>query len=112
MDPSSLLQYLITGLTLGSTYGLTALGFTIIFNTTGVINFAQGEFVMLGGMMSVYFTRVLGLGEPVAVVLAVVGATVAGALVERLAIRPVRDCPTINLIIITIGVSILIRGLA
>jgi branched-chain amino acid transport system permease protein len=112
MDPSSLLQYLITGLTLGSTYGLTALGFTIIFNTTGVINFAQGEFVMLGGMMSVYFTRVLGLGEPLAVVLAVLGATVAGALVERLAIRPVRNCPTINLIIITIGVSILIRGLA
>jgi branched-chain amino acid transport system permease protein len=112
MDPSSLLQYLITGLTLGSTYGLTALGFTIIFNTTGVINFAQGEFVMLGGMMSVYFMHVLGLGEPAAVVLAVLGATMAGALVERLAIRPVRDCPTINLIIITIGVSILIRGLA
>ncbi|MDO9584666.1 MAG: branched-chain amino acid ABC transporter permease [Desulfomicrobium sp.] len=112
MDPSSLLQYLITGLTLGSTYGLTALGFTIIFNTTGVINFAQGEFVMLGGMMSVYFMHALGLGEPTAVVLAVLGATMAGALVERLAIRPVRDCPTINLIIITIGVSILIRGLA
>lgn len=112
MDPSSLLQYLITGLTLGSTYGLTALGFTIIFNTTGVINFAQGEFVMLGGMMSVYFMHALGLGEPAAVVLAVVGATMVGALVERLAIRPVRDCPAINLIIITIGVSILIRGLA
>ncbi len=112
MDPSSLLQYLITGLTLGSTYGLTALGFTIIFNTTGVINFAQGEFVMLGGMMSVYFMHALGLGEPAAVVLAVLGATMVGALVERLAIRPVRDCPAINLIIITIGVSILIRGLA
>lgn len=112
MDPSSLLQYLVTGLTLGSTYGLTALGFTIIFNTTGVINFAQGEFVMLGGMMSVFFMASLGLGEPLAVVLAVVGATLVGALVERLAIRPVRDCPTINLIIITIGVSIFIRGLA
>ncbi|SFL82789.1 amino acid/amide ABC transporter membrane protein 1, HAAT family [Desulfomicrobium norvegicum] len=112
MDPSSLLQYLITGLTLGSTYGLTALGFTIIFNTTGVINFAQGEFVMLGGMMSVYFMHSLGFSEPAAVVLAVLGATMAGALVERLAIRPVRDCPTINLIIITIGVSIFIRGLA
>ncbi len=112
MDPSSLLQYLITGLTLGSTYGLTALGFTIIFNTTGVINFAQGEFVMLGGMMSVYFMHALGLGEPAAVILAVLGATMAGALVERLAIRPVRDCPAINLVIITIGVSILIRGLA
>ena len=112
MDPSSLLQYLITGLTLGSTYGLTALGFTIIFNTTGVINFAQGEFVMLGGMMSVYFMHALGLGEPAAVILAVLGATMAGALVERLAIRPVRDCPAINLVIITIGVSILVRGLA
>lgn len=67
---------------------------------------------MLGGMMSVYFMHALGLGEPTAVVLAVLGATMAGALVERLAIRPVRDCPTINLIIITIGVSILIRGLA
>jgi branched-chain amino acid transport system permease protein len=112
MDPSTLLQYLVTGLTLGSTYGLTALGFTIIFNTTGVINFAQGEFVMLGGMMSVYFVKTLGLPEPMAVVLAVVGTTLVGALVERLAIRPVRDCPAINLIIITIGVSILIRGLA
>ncbi len=112
MDQASLLQYLITGLTVGATYGLTALGFTIIFNTTGVINFAQGEFVMLGGMMSVYFMHALGLGEPAAVILAVLGATMAGALVERLAIRPVRDCPAINLVIITIGVSILIRGLA
>jgi branched-chain amino acid transport system permease protein len=112
MDPSSLLQYLITGLTLGSTYGLTALGFTIIFNTTGVINFAQGEFVMLGGMMSVFLISALGLSEPLAVLLAVLGATLVGALVERLAIRPVRDCPAINLIIITIGVSIFIRGLA
>jgi len=112
MDLASILQYLITGLTLGSTYGLTALGFTIIFNTTGVINFAQGEFVMLGGMMSVYFLRACGLPEPLAVVAAVVCATLVGGLVERLAIRPVRNCPTINLIIITIGISILIRGIA
>lgn len=111
MDFSSLLQYLVTGLTLGSTYGLTALGFTIIFNTTGVINFAQGEFVMLGGMMSVVLMKSFNCSEPVAVVLAVLGATVAGALVERLAIRPVRNQPTINLVIITIGLSIFIRGL-
>ncbi len=112
MDLPSLLQYLITGLTVGATYGLTALGFTIIFNTTGIINFAQGEFVMLGGMMSVYFMRALGLPEPAAIALAVAGTTLLGALVERLAIRPVRDCPAINLVIITIGVSILIRGAA
>jgi len=112
MDQASLLQYLITGLTVGATYGLTALGFTIIFNTTGIINFAQGEFVMLGGMMSVFFMHALGLPEPLAIVLAVAGTTLIGALVERLAIRPVRDCPAINLVIITIGVSILIRGAA
>ncbi|GAB1409985.1 branched-chain amino acid ABC transporter permease [Desulfovibrionales bacterium] len=112
MDPSSVLQYLLTGLTLGSTYGLTALGFTIIFNTTGVINFAQGEFVMLGGMASVFFMHTLGVSEPVAIVLAVAATTATGALVERLAIRPVRSCPAINLVIITIGISILIRGIA
>jgi branched-chain amino acid transport system permease protein len=112
MDLPSLLQYLITGLTVGATYGLTALGFTIIFNTTGIINFAQGEFVMLGGMMSVFFMRALNLPEPAAIALAVAGTTLVGAVVERLAIRPVRDCPPINLVIITIGVSILIRGAA
>ncbi|MDP3426955.1 MAG: branched-chain amino acid ABC transporter permease [Humidesulfovibrio sp.] len=110
MDLPSLLQYLITGLTVGATYGLTALGFTIIFNTTGIINFAQGEFVMLGGMMSVFFMRALGLPVPLAIALAVVCATLLGAVVERLAIRPVRDASPINLVIITIGISILIRG--
>ncbi len=112
MDFPSLLQFAISGLTVGATYGLTALGFTIIFNTTGVINFAQGEFVMLGGMMSVFAMRALGLPEPAAVALAVVAAVAVGALVERLAIRPVSGRPAIDLVIITIGVSILIRGLA
>ncbi|MES9996121.1 branched-chain amino acid ABC transporter permease [Desulfovibrio aminophilus] len=111
MDPASILQYCITGLTVGSTYGLAALGFTIIFNTTGVINFAQGEFVMLGGMVSVFALHRLGLPEPVAVALAVPAVTLAGALVERLAIRPASGRPAMDLIIITIGVSILIRGL-
>ncbi|GFM36152.1 branched-chain amino acid ABC transporter permease [Desulfovibrio psychrotolerans] len=111
MDLSSFLQYLFSGLTVGATYGLTGLGFTIIFNTTGVINFAQGEFVMLGGMLAVAFQALLGLPLPVSVVLAVLGATLTGAVVERLAIRPVRTAPHINLIIITIGVSILIRSL-
>jgi branched-chain amino acid transport system permease protein len=111
MDASSFLQYLFSGLTVGATYGLTGLGFTIIFNTTGLINFAQGEFVMLGGMLAVICQAALGLPLPVSVVLAVLGATLAGALVERLAIRPVRNAPPINLVIITIGISILIRSI-
>ena len=112
MDLASNLQYLVSGLTVGSTYGLTALGFTIIFNTTGIINFAQGEFVMLGGMLSVYFMRALGLPLPVAVALAVAATTLVGAAVERFTIRPVKNAGVIQLIIITIGVSILLRGLA
>ena len=112
MTPADYLQFLIAGLTVGSTYGLTALGFTIIFNTTGIINFAQGEFVMLGGMLSVWLHRILGLELFAAIFLAVLLTTLIGGLIERLTIRPVRRPTTINLIIITIGVSILIRGLA
>jgi branched-chain amino acid transport system permease protein len=107
---SSYLQYLISGLTVGATYGLTGLGFTIIFNTTGIINFAQGEFVMLGGMLAVFLAG-SGAPLPLALLGAVVGTTVVGALMERLTIRPVKSGSVIQLIIITIGVSIVIRGI-
>lgn len=111
MDLASILQYLAAGLTVGSTYGLAALGFTIIFNTTGIINLAQGEFVMLGGILAVAFVHWLDPGLPVAVVLAVLATTLVGLCMERLTIRPVQNAPVINLIIVTIGVSITIRGL-
>ena len=106
---SSAPQYLVSGLTVGATYGLTALGFTMIFNTTGIINFAQGEFVMLGGMLSVAFLKAHA-PLPLAVLLAVSVAALAGCLIERLVIRPVGRAPAVNLVIITIGVSILLRG--
>ena len=112
MDPSSLLQYLFSGLTVGSTYGLTALGFTIIFNTTGIINFAQGEFVMLGGMFSVFFLKILGLPLLPAILLAVMATTIVGAVIELAFIWPAKNADVIRLIIITIGVSILVRGVA
>ncbi|WP_045216402.1 branched-chain amino acid ABC transporter permease [Desulfonatronovibrio magnus] len=111
MDLSSFLQYLISGLTVGSTYGLTALGFTIIFNATRVINFAQGEFVMMGGMLSVFFMSALGAGLMPAIVLAITCTTIVGVCMERLTIRPVQGAHVINIIIITIGVSIFIRGM-
>ncbi|WP_028574175.1 branched-chain amino acid ABC transporter permease [Desulfonatronovibrio hydrogenovorans] len=110
MDLGSILQYLISGLTVGSTYGLTALGFTIIFNATRVINFAQGEFVMMGGMLAVFFMASLEVGLFPAIFLAVACTTLTGVLMERLAIRPVQGANVINIIIITIGVSIFIRG--
>jgi branched-chain amino acid transport system permease protein len=102
-------QYLISGLTVGATYGLTALGFTMIFNTTGIINFAQGEFVMLGGMLSMVFAKA-GAPLPLAILLAVAVTALCGCFIERSVIRPVGRSATVNLIIITIGVSILVRG--
>lgn len=110
MDFAGYLQLLISGLTIGSTYGLTALGFTIIYNTTGIINFAQGEFVMLGGMLAVALLHVPGVGLPLAVLGAIVAVTAVGAMIERSVIRPVGGASVIRLIIITIGVSILVRG--
>ncbi len=109
---SQLLQYIVSGATLGSTYGLTGLGFTVIFNTTEIINFAQGEFVMLGGMLAVFAIRWGGLPLPAAVLLAIGLTTMVGVAVDRLTIRPVRGRSVIALIIITIGVSIVLRGSA
>lgn len=108
---SEFLQYLFTGATIGATYALIALGFTLIYNASHVINFAQGEFVMIGGMTTVALT---GMGMPmiVAVVLAVILASVLGLALQRLAIAPAKQADVVTLIIITIGASIFIRGIA
>jgi len=105
------LQFAFSGLTVGAVYALVALGFTLIFNASGVINFAQGEFVMLGGMTTVF--AVAG-GAPLAVAAGLgIAATVAvGILLDRLAIRPAHGAGTIELIIITIGAALVIRGIA
>jgi branched-chain amino acid transport system permease protein len=105
-----LVQYVASGATLGATYGLAGLGFTVIYNTTEIINFAQGEFVMLGGMLAVFAMRWAGLPLLPAVSLAVALVTLVGVLVDRCTIRPVRGQSVVTLIIITIGVSILLRG--
>ena len=106
-----ILQYLFSGLTSGAIYALIALGFTIIYNATEVINFAQGEFVMLGAMLTATFCG-LNLPLPLAFALAILITALAGILIERLAIYPARKASPITLIIITIGLSILIKGLA
>lgn len=106
-----LLQYLISGLATGAIYALIGLSFAIIFNSTGIINFAQGEFVMLGGVLTICFINLLHLPLFPAIAFAVAGATVVGLLFERLAIRPLKNATPLSLVIITIGTSILIRGL-
>jgi len=105
------LQFLLAGLTVGAIYALVALGFSIIYNASHVINFAQGEFVMVGGMCTVWLANA-GWPLPAAVAAAVLLAALLGLALERLAVEPARGASVVTLIIITIGASILLRGLA
>ena len=105
------LQFLAGGLTIGAIYALVALGFSIIFNASYVINFAQGEFVMIGGMSAVSFIG-SGLPMPIALLGAVAATGVVGLLLEWLAVGRARKADVVTLIIITIGASIFLRGLA
>ena len=104
-----LAQFLFSGLTVGAVYALVALGFAIIYNATDVVNFAQGEFVMLGGMLTV-FAYSSGLTLPLAALSAIAVSAMVGVLLNRFAIEPARGASVVSLIIITIGASIFIRG--
>ena len=110
-------QLIVAGLGAGAIYGLVALGFVMVYTVTGVINFAQGAFVMLGAMIAVtlYEMEVAGsgaIGLFVAAVLAILATTAVGVAVERLTIFPARRADPLTLIIITVGVYIAIQGLA
>ncbi|MGI9335950.1 MAG: branched-chain amino acid ABC transporter permease [Gammaproteobacteria bacterium] len=105
-----LLQFLIAGLVIGSLYGLIGIGFTTVYNVTGIVNFAQGDFAMLGAMIAIAF---LAAGIPTipAAVMAVVIVAILGAVIERWMIRPVGQ-NVIRGIIVTIGVGIMLQGSA
>lgn len=108
---AQLTQYLLTGVTIGAIYALVALGFSIIYNASHVINFAQGEFVMIGGMTAVSLLDG-GVPLPLAIAAAVLAAAAVGMALEKLAIERARGASVVTLIIITIGASIFLRGLA
>ncbi len=110
MGSDLVIQYLIAGLTYGMIYAVVGMGFNIIYNTTGIINFAQGEFVMLGGMIAVTLHAFAPL--PIAIVGAVLATMAVGALIELAFIRWLSSPSLLRMIIITIGVSILVREAA
>jgi branched-chain amino acid transport system permease protein len=110
MTPELFVQYIFAGLTYGIIYAIVAIGFNIIYNTTGIINFAQGEFVMLGGMLAVSLSKLFPL--PLAIVLAVLITMAVGALIEMVFIRWLDRPSVLRMIIITIGISILSREAA
>ena len=107
MNASQYVQYGLSGVTVGSIYAIVAIGFNIIYNATGIINFAQGEFLIVGAMTAISLYAIMPL--PAAIVLAVVLTMLLGGLIELVFIRPARNASVLRIIVITIGVSILLR---
>lgn len=108
---SELLQYLLSGLTMGAIYALVALGFVIIHNVTGIINFAQGEFVMLGAM---FMVTLVGAGMPTipSVILSIILVMLVVGILEIGAIRSAKKASPVSLVILTIGLSTAVKGIA
>ncbi|HEY5209814.1 MAG TPA: branched-chain amino acid ABC transporter permease [Stellaceae bacterium] len=111
MDLTLFLQLLLPGLTTGCVYALVAVGFVICANVSGVVNLAQGEFVMIGGMASSWLVSA-ALPLPVAILIAMAVGAVLGAAQEKLTLAPVRRAPPFIQVTTTVGVAIVLRGFA
>ena len=106
------LQLVASGVVTGGIYALIAIGFVVVYKATGVINFATGELMMFGAFFA--WTAVAAARAPfaAAVVAAVIGAAVVGALVERVVLRPLMGQRAISVIMVTIGLSSIFKGIA
>jgi branched-chain amino acid transport system permease protein len=98
-------QVLVSGITLGSLYALVGLGFVVIYRATKVVNFAQGEMMMLGAMLALYFYADLNLPYSAAFLLAIVLCGGFGVALERIAYRPLLSAPVVTLILATVAVG-------
>ena len=107
MGASQILQYLLSGVTTGSVYAIVGIGFSIIYSSTGIINFAQGEFLMLGGMIAVSLEPHMPLA--LAIAISVVATGIVGVLLQLVFISWLKNPAVLRMIIITIGLSILVR---
>ena len=107
MGIEQILQYIFSGITMGSIYAFVAIGYNIIYSATGIINFAQGEFVMLGGMIAYTFSGFIPLLP--AILLAVIITAGIGGIIENILIRRMKTNSVMGMIVVTIGISIIIR---
>jgi branched-chain amino acid transport system permease protein len=117
LQPQNYIQLTLDGLRAGSIYALMAMGFVVVYSVTGIINFAQGEFVMLGAMICLSVNAVeLPLPPAVKLAVAIIAGvlltTLIGIVMERTTIYPARRSSAVTLIIITIGVTITLRAAA
>ena len=112
MTGGLVLQLILSGLIIGTAYALMALGLTIIYGMMHVVNMAHGEFYMLAAYLMFTFSSILHVDFFVSIVLTLLASLIAGALVERVVIRPVIGAPIVNSTLLTIGLSIFLRQLA
>ena len=112
MSLDMFLQHFFNALTLGSLYGLIAIGYTMVYGILRLINFAHGDILMLGAYFVFYGTTTFFLPWGVAVVVAILAASAVGILVDRIAYRPLRDAPRISALISAIAVSFFIESLS
>ena len=106
------LNYLISGISLGSIYAIIALGYTMVYGIAKMLNFAHGDVIMVGGYISFCALAYLGLPTIVAVLLAMLVCTILGIIIERLAYKPLRSAPSLAVLITAIGVSYFLQNAA
>ena len=105
------LQLVISGIAQGCIYGLIALGFVLIYKATETVSFAQGELMMLGAFGGLAGMTLLGFPYWLAVLCAIAGMALFGVLLERIVIRPILGQPAFSIVMLTIGIGYVIRGL-
>lgn len=105
------IQLTLTGLTNGAILALAALGFVLIYKSSDVINFAQGEFLLVGAYVTFAMIAQFGLAWPLGMILTLAIAVALGVVVERLVLRPMIGEPIISVIMVTIGLSSLLRAI-
>ena len=108
----SFMSYLISGISLGSVYAIIALGYTMVYGIAKMINFAHGDIIMVGAYSLYVFTALLGLPVPVAIILTIIVCAVLGITVERIAYKPLRNAPSLAVLITAIGVSYFLQNVA
>jgi len=105
-------QQLVSGIALGCVYGLIALGFVLVYKATEVVNFAQGDLMMLGGFFAFTFIGILGLNYWIGFAGAVAAMALFGMLAERVVVRPILGYPQFSIIMATIGLGYFLRSVA
>ena len=109
---SSFIQFLVGGISLGSIYGLIALGYTMVYGIAKMLNFAHGDVIMVGGFTAFTIVSTMGKSPLVAIIVSIIVCTLLGVIIEKIAYKPLRNASSLSVLITAIGVSYFLQNLA